>query len=605
MTDMQALSIFTILTDRLGKRLQPIQATKATLVDVSHILEDLVLHERLPALIFTGFQESSHWRAETERYRELAGVAHQICIFAGGQLPPESDQKQIHVRLHGPDPLRQEWFLLVLTERFAAVLCGRDLQAPALSEGDRRFDTIWTFEPDLITEIIAVLHEVVARERPDRLTDLETAIERFPPPPPDAHLLTLFTTRMIDDLVRQHEARLQLESMLAYESRLRALGQVLSGVAHELNNPLQGILGFAGLIAEDPAQNASTLEEAGYIVEAAQRAQTIVQSLLQLSRPNSSEPTLVSLNEIIDQTMIFVRADMSSYGINLSITSEPEVVPVLVNRVRIQQLLINLLTNGIQALAGQTGPRQMEIIVRQHTPEWVDLRIHDNGPGIPAELHERVFEPFFTTKAPGEGTGLGLSIVQTIVEEHQGHLKLESGPLRGTTFSILLPTGVKRKAETEPVQAEDSGADLILVIDDDPQIGLLLERVLKRAGYAVRTERNPEVGLRRVLHEPFGVIISDLLMPEMPGTEFYERLIRLNPTLGRRMLFITGDATRPATQAFLQGTGQPYLLKPFTTQQLLSSVAQLVAAQPPLVVAHGSAIVEPAPARAPEANESS
>jgi signal transduction histidine kinase/CheY-like chemotaxis protein len=569
-----SLSLFDLLAAELGVRLDPIQATKATLVDVSHSLEDLVITERLPAMIFTGFQESGHWREETARYRDLAGVAHQICIFAGGELPIEQDQRQIHVRLHGPDPLRQEWFLLVLTEQFAAVLCGRDQLTPAPSESDRRFDTLWTFEPALVTRTLELLRAVVARERPDRLADLDAAAARFPPPQPDARLMTLFTTRLINDLTQQQQARLHIERVLAYDSRLRSLGQVLSGVAHELNNPLQSILGFASLIADAPAPGPETSADASHIVAAAERAQQIVQSLLQLARPVAVGVTAIDIAALAENTLIFVRTDLDSYSVQVQISASPPQVIAHVNPVRIQQLLINLFTNAIQALARHPAPRLITLQITGDAAGGMELVVRDNGPGIPAHLHERVFEPFFTTKPVGEGTGLGLSIVRTIVQEHGGTIAVESAPGYGTSFLIRFPSAAGG-AQKEADPALPAGRGAVLVIDDDAQVNALITRVITRAGYEVQAETNPLKARERLAHSNYAVIICDLLMPAMSGMELYEELMQVNPSLARRLIFVTGDATRPTTQAFLEGVGRPYLLKPFTAKQLLAALSRV------------------------------
>ncbi len=568
------LSLFELLSADLGDQLAPIQATKATLVDVSHSLEDLVLSERLPAVLFTGFQESSHWREETQRYRELAQVAHQICIFAGGDLPIEHDQRHINVRLRGPDPLRQEWFLLVLTGQFAAVLCGRDHLTPVQSEGDRRFDTLWSFEPPIISRTLALLRGVVKAERPDRLADLDAAITRFPPPSPDARLMTLLTTRLINDLTQQHQSRLHLERALAYESRLRALGQVISGVAHELNNPLQSILGFASLIAESSASEAAA--DARYIVEAAERARAIVGDLLQLARPVASGFTATNLANLLDHTLIFVRSDLETHAVHVEVSASPTDLMAQVNPVRLQQLLINLLTNAIHALARHPAPRLITVTLAAAPAGGVDLVVQDNGPGIPPHLHERVFEPFFTTKPIGEGTGLGLSIVRTIVDEHGGSIAIHSAPGGGTRFQIRFPAavgGVQPGASSAP--SARRGA--VLVIDDDPQVNALIARVLAHAGYEVQAETRPLAARERLALPSYVAVVTDLLMPGMSGMDLYEELSRANPALARRLIFITGDVSRPTTQAFLEGTGLPYLLKPFTPQQLLEILARVVA----------------------------
>ncbi|MDZ4721725.1 MAG: ATP-binding protein [Roseiflexaceae bacterium] len=574
MTDTSFLSLFTLLVDHVSDRIAPIQTTKATLVDVSHLLEDLVLSERLPAVIFTGFQESSYWRAETARYRALANVAHQICIFAGGTLPIEDDQREIRVRLRGPDPLRQEWFLLVLTESFAALLCGRDAQTVAANEAERTFETLWSFEPAIIMTALTLLQTVVAHERPDRSDDLAIAIQRFPPPQPDARLMTLFTARLVNNLTRQHQARLRLERTLAYESRLRTLGQVISGVAHELNNPLQSVLGFADLLLEDPTL-AKAHDDLANIVSAAERARDIVQNLLQMSRPMADAMQSTDLGTLIQQTLIFVQADLNANQTALHIAVEPNLPLARINLNRMQQLLINLLINAIQALEHWPQPRQIRIDLAQGDQQMLVLTISDNGPGIPSELHDRIFEPFFTTKPVGKGTGLGLSIVRTIITEHQGVLTLFSQPGRGAQFIIQLPSTQPTPTNTPAVVSPVSRGH-ILVVDDDMQIRRLIERLLTHDGYRVQGAANGTVALELLAQNRFDAIISDVLMPDMDGMTFHEQLHHRSSELVTRLLFITGDATRPVTRAFFQRTGAIYLLKPFTPTALRAALQQVL-----------------------------
>jgi signal transduction histidine kinase len=181
------LSLFEHLTSRLDLPL--IRCTKATLVHISHQLEDIVLRHSLPASVFTGFQESSHWRRETARYRQLANVATQICIFAGDTLPPEIDARQVHITLTGDDPLRQEWFLLILGPRFSVLLCGQDTLLPTEREATRTFDTLWTFDPAIINQALALLDEVIGHYRPERQAELRAARVRYPVTETDPPLL--------------------------------------------------------------------------------------------------------------------------------------------------------------------------------------------------------------------------------------------------------------------------------------------------------------------------------------------------------------------------------------------------------------------------------
>lgn len=192
------LSIFQLLRHQLADDLPMMRCTKTTLVHISHILEDMVLTHHLPALIFTGFQEASHWRSETKRYRALASVARQVCIFAGRDLPPESEANALHVKLAAGDPLRQEWFLAILAEPFSVVLCGQDRAIPVNDEGRREFDTVLTFEPERVNAVLDVLAQAIATYRPEKLADLQTARATYPVSKPALTYLTRFFTGIIE-----------------------------------------------------------------------------------------------------------------------------------------------------------------------------------------------------------------------------------------------------------------------------------------------------------------------------------------------------------------------------------------------------------------------
>ncbi len=429
------VSLFEVVAESVGARLTPIEATKATLLDVSRLLEEIVLREQLPVVICSGFQESSQWLAESE----IAKVAHQICIFAADTLPVAADQREIHVTLHGPDPLLQEWFLLVLTERSGALLCARGQHNPDVDDGDQVLTTFWSVEADVIADMLPALVAVVARERPDRVADLEAAFRRFPPPAPDPLFLTLLMNRFIADLGRQRRIRTRLERSLAHAARLRSLGEAVSSVAHELNNPLQTILGFGALLLDEPAIPLSARPDLEHILTAAQHARMIVQNLLQLARSGNDAATAVHIGELIEKALVFVRSDLDAAGVKVTLDLAPNLPAAMAKPIRIQQLLINLLMNAAQALKNHDGPRRLIIAAATESKKRLRLVVQDSGPGIPADVRDQIFEPFFTTKPVGEGTGLGLSIVKAIVDEHDGTIAVTDAPGAGTTFTVRIP----------------------------------------------------------------------------------------------------------------------------------------------------------------------
>lgn len=217
-------SLFNLLKQQLNSHMPLVSCTKATLAHLSHTLEDMVLSRRLPAIVVTGFQESSYWRQETERYRALAQVAQQVCIFSGAPLPSDGETDSIHVTLSRDDPLRQEWFLAILSEPLAVILCGQDKQIATEAEAARQFETLWSFEPHIINMALDVLEKVVAGYRPEKLSQLQTARHNYPVVQPDLTLLTEFTLQLVrfeeglhqryretEAFLRQHQNYLEAE----------------------------------------------------------------------------------------------------------------------------------------------------------------------------------------------------------------------------------------------------------------------------------------------------------------------------------------------------------------------------------------------------------
>lgn len=194
----QHLSLFELVRTELADTVPVILCNKATLVHISHTLEDVVLKHELPALMFTGFQESSHWRKETERYRALAQVAQQVCIFAGQPLPVDSNMNAIQIELQADDPLRQEWFVVILSGAFSALLCGKDNLTPTQDEGLREFETILTFDPLAINRALNQVEMLLAHYRPDVLHQLQEARRTYPVPEVDISLVNLCITEMLN-----------------------------------------------------------------------------------------------------------------------------------------------------------------------------------------------------------------------------------------------------------------------------------------------------------------------------------------------------------------------------------------------------------------------
>ncbi len=240
MPDLQH-SIFGRVREHFPASWQPITCSKATLVDFSHAIEDMFIIHQLRGVLLTGFQESAYWNQEIERYQRISQIAQQVCIFAGRPLPPDSTYGEVRVALPEGSPLRQEWFVIGLTEHFSILLAGLDRLEPAEHEALRRFETLWTFDPDVIGSALADLVEVVRQTRPDKARQIEEALQCFPPCYPQAHYASLLLQKFLGHLEQQHllahSAILHLDGLVEIRTRqLNAARQLLERVLQHLSS---------------------------------------------------------------------------------------------------------------------------------------------------------------------------------------------------------------------------------------------------------------------------------------------------------------------------------------------------------------------------------
>ncbi|MDP3773538.1 MAG: ATP-binding protein [Gemmatimonadales bacterium] len=359
----------------------------------------------------------------------------------------------------------------------------------------------------------------------------------------------------------------RLQEQLIQSEKLSAIGQLIAGVAHELNNPLASVLGFADFLTEAADVPANLREPLRVIQEEAQRAAGIVKNLLTFARKQDQERRSLSVGPILERTLALLKNQLIGLKVEPLLVVEPGLPDIDGSANQLQQVLVNVVNNAAQAIAS-TG-RPGTVVVRARP--WLDgiaIDVVDNGPGIPEEVQNRVFEPFFTTKAEGEGTGLGLSICQGIVKEHGGKITLKSAPGHGATFTIELPpAGAPDDRAALPAQGVVAGGR-VLVVDDEPQILHFMRATLEAWGYTVETAADGQEALGRVLGEHFDLIITDVRMPLLTGRELFERLRHDAPEMAKRIVFATGDTVRDDTMAFLAGSGRPCLHKPYKLAEL-------------------------------------
>lgn len=393
-----------------------------------------------------------------------------------------------------------------------------------------------------------------------------------------------FYTASINDLSERRQAEQTIERQrdaLRQSEKLTAMGSLLAGVAHELNNPLAIVMGRASLLQEK-LQDRELAEDAVRIREAAERCGRIVRTFLNMARSKPSRREPVAINELVIAAAELLQYGLRSHGIELRLQLAQELPPVMGDADQIGQILLNLIVNAQQALSQAPSPRRLHISSgveprRQAREPHVWLRVQDNGPGIPTALRESVFEPFFTTKPDGLGTGLGLAVSRSVAREHGGELRLEDGE-PGASFRLSLPisgAAAEPPAPAAPAPLEEGHARL-LVVDDEPEIADLMRAFLESAGYEVATAESGQVALALLDEARFDAVVSDLRMPDLDGAGLYRALRQSHPRLASRLLFVTGDTLSPGAHGFLAETGCGHLDKPFTKADLLSAVQRLL-----------------------------
>ncbi|MEW5867709.1 MAG: response regulator [Chloroflexota bacterium] len=401
----------------------------------------------------------------------------------------------------------------------------------------------------------------------------------------------IYRSELHEDLELQYKALQKAQLQLVQSEKLAAVGELVAGVAHELNNPLTAVVLYAQIL-QVQLSNPDLSKDLDKIVTEAQRASRIVRGLLEFARQRPVERKPVQVNNVLHNALELLTYQLHTYNIRVETSYDPDLPYTLADRHQLQQVFLNVITNAWQAMREQGGERGQLLVETQLGPALfggmaapgeepvIHIQIKDNGPGIPPEFISNIFDPFFTTKQPGQGTGLGLSICHGIISEHGGHIWAESEPGRGTTFFIELPVN---EPDTElhisgmplfPAEAEALVRDTrVLVVDDEPNVLTIMKRALERGGYQVDAAPDGQAGLRALEQNRYDLIVCDIRMPEMSGPQFY-RLLELHyPQMTRRIIFTTGDSVSPDTRRFLEQTGLTHLSKPFELDDLIYQVS--------------------------------
>ena len=375
--------------------------------------------------------------------------------------------------------------------------------------------------------------------------------------------------------------------------RLASLGQKVSGVAHELSNPLTTILGYAQRLLRKQG-GPDRREDLQRIFSEAERASSILRQLLGSVRDSPRERHSIELNQEILRTIEMQRLQLTSENIRLELELSSGLPQITGDSGQLQQILMNLISNSRHALLEQKGGGTISVRTGRNNSGRVLLEVSDNGPGIPEAYRHRIFDPFFTTKPAGIGTGLGLPIVMGLVHQNDGNIVVHSPPGQGTTFTIDFP-----QATVElPIRALDLPAALsavpsapsvpggpVLVVEDEPTVSQLIADMLSDLGYSAEVFQDSRRALISALNRDYVLVICDMKMPGLDGQHFYRALIEAGSPLGAKFLFVTGDVLALTTQEFLRTHRLPHIAKPFRLEELnlllASSSASGHETQPP------------------------
>ncbi|HOW89033.1 MAG TPA: ATP-binding protein [Elusimicrobiales bacterium] len=386
----------------------------------------------------------------------------------------------------------------------------------------------------------------------------------------------LVVSRDVTEMNAAAERQKALEAQLFQAEKLSALGKTISGVAHELNNPLTGIMGFCQLLLRDDSiqNNSRHREDVITIFKEAERCQKIVRDLTTFARKHKPEKKPLGVNGLLEDSINLQEYQMSTHGVKVEKDLCPDLPKIMADRHQLQQVFVNLMVNAQDAMRPVSGGKTLSVRTRK-TDGTIRVEITDNGPGIPEENLSRIFEPFFTTKEVGKGTGLGLSLSYGIVSEHGGRIWAENVPGGGARFCVEIPITDVRDI---PAGKGEGRAGVfregqrILIVDDEEQIIKLVVRACGLLNLSSDTARDPATARRKIAAGNYDCVLCDYRLPGQNGAELFQWAVAARPELKKAWVLMTGSTGSDD----LDDICCPVLKKPFSLEALEEALGSVL-----------------------------
>lgn len=390
----------------------------------------------------------------------------------------------------------------------------------------------------------------------------------------DQIAIAIAKAKMLEEIKSAQEKLIQSE-------KLASLGQLISSIAHEINNPLTPIMGYSQRLLMKPDLDEKEKRSLEIINTSAQRVAKIIEKLLSFSRKYRPLRTYEDVNGLVEQSLEFREYQLKLENIEVVTDLDRGIPKTMVDSNQIQQVFTNIILNAEQAISEYRDRGQLRVTTRARGDGVIEISFTDDGPGIPKDVIGKIFDPFFTTKEPGKGTGLGLAVAYGIINEHGGEIRAESPEGGGTAFVVELPVLAHVKSqESDKKEKPSSGPNRnqgkrIMIVEDEEIVIDLIKGVLEGENIVIDSARNGEEALEKIASSRYELIVCDIKMPRMSGIAFYNEVKALNPDLAKKVIFITGDPSSE-TIDFLNETGNEFITKPFKVDKFRARVFEFL-----------------------------